>query len=336
MRILLSKSSKEKLFKFLKEKNNVNNLNQLSKKILISPNTLQKWFYFDKRYVPEKFIPDEIKNNLEILDKRENNWGSIKGGKRTYQVILEKYGIKEIKRRQIKGGQVAKKIQMMNEKEFEIDINNILFLEFYGVLLGDGWLSQLKYKNKNIWLVGVSGDKRLDKEFFLYLNKNIKNLFNRNAYIKERKDSNGMELNFCHKMLIKSLNKNLDFPIGEKLDLKINDKVYNLGYEKMKNVIRGIFDTDGSFFFDKTPVGKPYPCINITMKAPRLIKQVYDLLIREGFKVQYDKHRSPIEQLKLKGMKQLNKWMQEIGSSNQRHLRKIMPLWRNSDSAAAS
>ena len=129
-------------------------------------------------------------------------------------------------------------------------------------------------------------------------------------------------MDFTHKMLIRALNEELDFPIGLKIDLKIHGKVYSLGYDKMRHVIRGLFDTDGSFYLDKTPVGKPYPCICISMKAPKLIKQVYDMLIQEGFKVRLDKHRSPNEQIVLKGSIQLKKWMSEIGSNNQRHLRK--------------
>lgn len=326
MRILLSKKDKLKLFTALKEKCSCDSMLMLSRKMNISLRTLQNWIYLEKRYIPESMIPEEIKNKIIVIDRQEDNWGKIKGGKKTYINIVEKYGSGEIKRRQSKGGKAAGKSRWSKEKPFSINKNNNMFLEFYGVLLGDGWLSKLKYDGKDNWLIGISGDGKLDREFFIYLKKNIKELFNRAAYLKERPKYNSIELNFSHKMLIRALNENIGFPLGKKINLKIDEEVYNLGYEKVKQVIRGIFDTDGSFYLDKTSAGKPYPCICITMKAPILIKQIYDMLVKEGFKVYHNKHRSPNEQIILKGSKQLKKWMKEIGSSNPRHLRKIKAL----------
>lgn len=324
MRILLSQKSKDKLFGYLRIKNDCASLKELAEKMGINFGTLQNWLYKKDKYLPDKIIPEEIKQELERLDEKEDNWGKVEGGRKTYKILIDKYGLGEIRRRQSLGGKASiKNLTGKKQIPFVLDINNQKFLEFYGVLLGDGWLSHLRYKNKDIWLVGVSGDKRLDKELFYHLQGNIRELFDRTAGIRERKEENGMQMDFTHKMLIKALNEELGFPIGMKVDLEINRKIYSLGYEKMRHVIRGIFDTDGSFYFDKAPNGKPYPCICITMKAPRLIKQVYDMLIRQGFKARHDKHRQPIEQIVLKGRIQLKKWMSEIGSNNQRHLRKI-------------
>lgn len=323
MRVLLTIDSRKKVSDYLKIKNNCDSIRILSKKINIPTSTLQHWFCGKNKYIPEQIIPAELINKLEVTDRKEDNWGQIKGGKKTYQTLVKKYGLEEIRRRQKNGGSASAKIRIKNEKPFNLDIGNPLFLEFYGVLLGDGWLSRLKWKNKKIYLIGISGDKRLDKEFFLYLKKNISNLFNRSASIKERKDNNGMEMDFSHKMLIKALNEKLDFPIGLKIDLKINDEIYKSGFEKMKHVIRGIFDTDGSFYFDKTPVGRPYPCISITMFAPKLMNQVHNILINQGFKAYLNKTRPPRMEIRLKGSKQLKKWMSEIGSNNNRHLNKI-------------
>ncbi|MBS3078649.1 hypothetical protein J4218_00855 [Candidatus Pacearchaeota archaeon] len=59
------------------------------------------------------------------------------------------------------------------------------------------------------------------------------------------------------------------------------------------------------------------------MKSPILINQIYESLIKEGFKVQLNKSRFPNQQIILKGSIQLNKWMKLIGSSNKKHLDKI-------------
>jgi hypothetical protein len=320
MRILLSKSSRKILFDFLIKENNCNSLKELAIKLEVPFRSIQNWRYSQDRYLSEKIIPEKIKKKLEILDKQEDNWGKIKGGKKTYQIIKKKYGEEEIKKRQSNGGKAALKNLNRIPEERDLNVNDPLFLEFYGVLLGDGWLSKLNYNRKIISLIGISGNAKKDREFFLYLKKNISVLFNRKAYLKERPKYNSIELNFSDKILLQRFNLELGFPIGKKLNLSINKKIYELGYESMKKVIRGIFDTDGGIYFDKTPSGNPYPCIDITMKAPILINQIYKMLIQEGFKLTLNDYRYPVLQIKLKGKKQLNKWMKEIGSSNPRNL----------------
>lgn len=334
MRLLLSKDSRKRLFDYLLAENNCHSLKQLSQKLKIPLKTIQNWKYGD-RYIPETIFPIAIKDGIEILDTQEDNWGKIKGGKKTYQIILEKYGRGEMTKRQSCGGRNAIKKIRQQQKPVHIDITNPLFLEFYGVLLGDGWMSKLVYRGKVTNLIGISGNAKKDREFFIYLKKNIKELFARNAYLKERPKHNSIELNFCHKELLKKIHEELDFPIGQKLDLKIHDKIYNLGYEKMKYVIRGILDTDGCVYFDKTPVGRPYLCLNITMKAPRLMKQVFNMLINQGFKALLQDRKSHAMQIILKGSKQLTKWTKEIGSSNPRNLNKFA-LVAQLDSAKAS
>lgn len=315
MRILLSKSSRLKLLKYLKNKYNCSSIQMLSYKIKIPKSTLEKWFYYKDRYLPDKIIPNEIKDKLEILDKQKDNWGRIKGGKETYKIIVKKYGIDEIRKRQSKGGKISslKRHKMI---ELNLDILNPLFLEFYGVLLGDGWIGEYKHKGKITKIIGISGHISLDRDFLLYCRGNIKKLFDRDGYLKIKQRYNSIELQFGHRELFRELNKNLRFPIGKKVNLRINKHIYSHGYNKVRHIIRGIFDTDGSFYLDKTSSGNPYPCISINMKAPILIKQLYKILLQNGFKVGYRKERNMIT---LKGKKQIDKWMEEIGSNNPKH-----------------
>ncbi len=335
MRVLLSKDSKKLLFDFIMCKNKCSSLRELSIKFNFSLGKLQNWRYNLNRYIPKKFILDEITGRLEILDKQEDNWGKIKGGKKTYEIIFRKYGINEIKKRRINGGINSVKARNEKEKNLFLDIDNPLFLEFYGVLLGDGWMSKLTWKRKTTYLIGISGNAKKDRAFFGYLRKNIKVLFSRNAYLKERPKYNSIELNFSHKFLLSKMNSELGFPIGKKVDLKINEKIFKKGFNSVKDIIRGILDTDGCVYFDKIPVGRPYPCISITMKAPKLINQLFEILRKEGFKpIVYKRDGFPAE-IKLKGSKQLKKWIREIGSSNPRNLNKLA-LVAQLDSAGAS
>lgn len=323
MRVLLSKKDKLKLIFFLKRKYLSRSLSELSENLNMPLRTLQNWLYIESRYIPEEIIPQEMKKEIKINDTREDNWGKVKGGKKAVKVILQKYGVEEIRKRQSNGGRISKRLQLLKEKPVEIDLNNHLFLEFYGILLGDGWLSKLKWKNKKIWLIGISGNMSLDRDFFKYCQNSIKILFNRRAYLKERPKQNSIELNFSHKNLIDYFNKKLDFPIGKKKNLKIHEYVYKKSFGSVRHVIRGIFDTDGSFYFDKTPAGKPYPCISIKMKAKPLMTQIRNTLLKQGFRLTYTEYSNAQQQIKLKGRKQLDKWMSEIGSNNSRHLNKI-------------
>ncbi len=159
----------------------------------------------------------------------------------------------------------------------------------------------------------------------MFMGKIINQLFNRKITIKYKKQSNAMEILFSHKYLVLFLNKILDFPIGKKYNLAIKNDLLK-EWRKAKYIIRGIFDTDGSFYLDKTPSKTPYPSISISMKFPILIKQIYKSLINRNFKVYYNIRKNNIHRIILKGRKQLDKWMKEIGSSNQKHAVKINAL----------
>ncbi len=268
MRILLDKQSKIKLLDYLKKRYNAKNIKELSVKLHKPYYTIKKWFYKENRYIDEIIIPTNLK--LNMIDKKADNWGKIKGGKITYKVLIKKYGANEIHNRQSMGGKKSLLIRERKaRKNFKIDIDNPLFLEFYGALLGDGWLSALSYnyrEKRNLWWVGISGHKILDKNYLLFM-QNI------------AKDS-----------------------------------------KKMKYVVRGIFDTDG--YFDlRTGEHKPYASINITMKAPYLLRQIERYLKSLGFEPKLRQYR-----LNTYGVKQTLKWMNEIGSSNQKHIAKYNKL----------
>lgn len=323
MRILLSGQSKRDLCECLKKLHGAQNLEQLSRKMRMSRGALEKWFYNKGRYIPEDAIPTRFRRTAEIIDQQPDSWGRVKGGQKTFEIILKKYGSEEIMKRRSNGGKVsASQRDAQAKADFSVDANSPLFLELYGALLGDGWLSSLSYGSRHLWWVGISGHAILDRDYLMFLRSIIKNLFGKDALIKYKKGTNGMEIIFCHKHLILFLNKELGFPIGLKKDLMIEESIAQ-NWDKMCIVIRGIFDTDGCFYLDKTPSGNPYPCIAITMYAPRLLKQVAVQLRSRDFAVQERENR-----LILKGGKQINKWMKEIGSNNPKHYRKYR-AWVN-------
>lgn len=321
MRILLDKQNRKILFDNLAKKHDCKTMRELSKHLNIPFKTLQNWKY-GTRYIDEKMIPKNIFQKLSYIDKKPNNWGQIKAGKKTYKIILKKYGPEEIKKRQISGGLNSRKSK---SKRIEIDLEDPFILEFYGALLGDGWISHFKNKTKNTYLFGFSGDLDKDKEYHEYLQSIIAIKFSRKGYIR-KKLGNTRELVFCHENLFNYFTKELSFPIGKKTNLKISNKI-PLSSKNFKFILRGIFDTDGSFYLDKK-----YPCISIQMIAPLLMEQIYDFLKREGFKPIFRKQKNMIT---LKGKKQINKWVKEIGMSNSRHIKRILS-WRKADNEISS
>lgn len=94
MRILLSKETRLKLLKILKQKHQAKTLKELSIRMNLPFKTVQNWIYTEKKYIPDKIIPQGV--NLEIIDKQENNWGAVKagkiGGKKSAEVLIKKLG----------------------------------------------------------------------------------------------------------------------------------------------------------------------------------------------------------------------------------------------------
>jgi len=185
--------------------------------------------------------------------------------------------------------------------------------------MGDGWLSTPIDRNK--WIIGLCGNLKLDKKYIKYLISNVNELFNRKGFITHNEKGNSITFLFRHRLLFEFLTENMRFPIGKKKFLIINKKIYILGFEKIRYLLRGIFDTDGTFYLGKNRKGIPsFPIIAIHMNQFELIKQIGDILINEGFKINYSDHGKMI---RVHGKDQLKKWMNLIGSSNPKHINKI-------------
>jgi hypothetical protein len=326
MRLFLSQKSKKELYQYLKKSTKSRNIYELAKKLKISKKTLDDWFYNRERYIPENIIPEGFVYKIKSSNRKPDNWGNVIGGEESYKTTIRKYGKKEIKKRQSNGGKSSlSKRNTILEKNFKIDVDDLYFSEFYGALLGDGWLSHLSYRGKykkDLWWVGVSGHAKLDRKYLMFLGKIIKKMLNKKINIKYKKGTNSMEILFCNRPFILFLNKKLGFPIGKKKNLEIYNGFLN-DYNKMICIIRGIFDTDGCFYLSRASNGKGYHRISITMKAPILIKQVHKFLTNNGFNAKHYIKKDGVHVICLFGEGQTKKWMEEIGSSNSKHLNKI-------------
>tara|TARA_Y100000310_G_C19971871_1_gene485846 strand:- start:71 stop:508 length:438 start_codon:yes stop_codon:yes gene_type:complete len=109
------------------------------------------------------------------------------------------------------------------------------------------------------------------------------------------------------------MNTFFHFPIGRKGNITIHDDVLQ-DFNKLKHVIRGLFDTDGSLYFTKNNSAvRYYPIIEISSHSFPLVIQLRNALESVGFIVRISHYKDSI---KLHGKKNLLKWMELIGTSH--------------------
>ena len=288
------------------------NLKEFSKKINANYSPMKK-YRRGELSLPEKLFEKIIKFSpnkefwLRDLVKEKDNWGSVKGGKTSGPSNDMDYvrGFRKIVKPKIK----------LNKR----------FCEFYGALLGDGCLSRFK-DQKGTERIGIyfTGNKKLDSEYMKYLKKIITDEFGIYVYYYEEKKKNVTRLNIFNKSLALELNNKLEVPIGLKYDkIKISEKIQRLPWNTKKFVIRGLFDTDGCILANKIE-GYKYPWVIITSKSRSFLEQIRDILREKG----YPAYITGTD-VCVRGIKNLEKWFKDIGSSNSRNLAKYEYFLKN-------
>lgn len=265
---------------------------------------------------------------------RKGNWGTIKGGKvmsQKYPEILaagRKLGLKSLE--QFRGSRENHGYAIKN-----FDLNMPLtekLCEFVGAFIGDGYNG----KCGRHYNFQMAGHKILDVAYLEYLSENIKNMFEGiKTRFRRYSKWNSMWMIINSKQLFELLTKRFGFPSGPKtFTVKIPDEIMNSEEKFIFSTIRGITDTDGGVFLDtRKAYAKPYPRITLVTVSKPLYLQLKNIL-GEYFSI-YAADKSKPNKIKYEvtiyGHKQINKWMNLIGFSNYRHLRKIESLRRDSN-----
>lgn len=302
MRILLK--NPKKFFDEILEKDKIS-LRKFSEKIKTNYSNLKQ---YRRR---EKTIPKELFDNLvnyspnknywlENIKILEDNWGSIKGGK-TSGRNNDMTKVRSLRR-------IPKIYIKLNEK----------FCEFYGALMGDGCICKYKdSKNADRFIITISGNKRLDKEYIIHLKESLIKEYNLHSKYYEFPNQNTNRLTITNKELCLILNREFNFPLGKKYPrLRISNKVLKLPWKIKKYVIRGLFDTDGCILANKRESYR-YPWVIITSKDIKLLNQIKKLLKEQGYSAYITG-----KDVCVRGIKNLEKWFKDIGSSNSRNLLK--------------
>lgn len=202
--------------------------------------------------------------------------------------------------------------------------------EFLGILGGDGYV--LRYKSKiNSWeyIIGICGNSQKDREYFQnFLCPLLIKLFNVKTKIEKHKDQNTIAIQFRSKGLLHYLEQ-LGAHIGKKDNWSVPNIIMQRG-NLSRAYLRGIFDTDGCISLKTYNHG--YPVIKVKQKSRKVIEQLAKLLKDLGFYfyaeydvVTKDKRgfTSVGSSIYISGWKNLRRWMDLIGSNNQRNLSKI-------------
>jgi len=257
-----------------------------------------------------------VQNQIKILNSKE--WLS-RGGKNAYK---KNYSIFQYGRlKGLKSIRLGGKPKSFDFPNFKLSKE---ICEFIGTFIGDGFFNC--YNNK-LYHIEFSGDSRRDVEYYTkviipIIKKEIPELKPHVSFVK---DKNTLKVRFFSKKLFCFIKQEFGFSPGVKTyTVSIPKRILLAGDEYIRATIRGIFDTDGSVFFDKRKGYKtPYPRISLNTASNALYIQLRDYLSKD-FKIYSGKYKNrEIYFIEVYGFDSLKKWMSQIGFSNNRHLNKL-------------
>ncbi len=206
-----------------------------------------------------------------------------------------------------------------------------------GVLIGDGSISART--NKNEYCIKCVGNPRDEIEYYnLIIAPLFYDLFGKHVKPKYHDSKTTYGVSVYSKKIVLFLSEFLDIPIGRKNSLKV-PKPFS-GNCLFSHFLRGLFDTDGCITFKKRYTNTPYyPTISISSIDENLLGQVKTYMHNNGFKVnfyrntkimdnRFKKGFSRISRIELNGFENLSKWMNLIGTSHPKNIKKIKLYWK--------
>lgn len=207
-------------------------------------------------------------------------------------------------------------------------LNEIKLAEFLGTMMGDGNLSLYK----SDYRISITGHKNDDLDYFKYLQKLFFELFNKEAKIRDKKRYILLEISnkdIFHKI------HNAGVPIGKKSDIvKIPDNIIK-DENSSRAFLRGFADAEFSVTFKKAGrKSHSYPRISVDISSKEMINQISGILnnLNISHKI-YKRERKrkntnyKTYMIDINGRENLQKWLENIGFNNKKHLSKI-EIWK--------
>lgn len=283
--------------------------------VLDVPHTSMKSWYHGKYLIPEDvfLLLLRMSKKPDYWEKRaaykEWNWGRSKGG-------MER--VSRLSTKSLQKHMVKMRSCRSSKPPISITLNES-FCELFGAAMGDGCLSRYPiFGGRERRELIITGDRLLDAEYHAYLARLMKCLFGISPRIYAIKHSNSRKISVINKRIFE-LFVSYGFPVGKKGDRMVIPASFAcLRWRLLRRVIRGIFDTDGCFTAKKNE-GYRYPFIIITSMSKPLIRQLHDILRKHDYPAYIKKGQT---ELRIRGARNATRWMDDIGSSNSRHLKK--------------
>ncbi len=315
---------------------------QFYKQFRVARSMFQKYRY-GKSLLPKilfnrliELMPDEKRqffSNTVFI--KQGNWGIVKGGKENYRINSKKI-IKQLRKgfhKYIKSENF--RVEELSRVNIDMSLTEDL-CEFIGLIIGGGCIDGYANKSgKSYNHFSITGDSELDINYLTNKVPSImQNIFGMQPKVTFRKDSQAIVLKFYSKQIFDLLTKRFGFIAGNKTYcVTIPTEILNAGEKYVFATIRGIFDTDGSVYLDKRRVyAKPYPRIVLSTTSKPLFLQLKSLLNKHfslyvlEMAASSSKNEAPKYYLVIYGRRQMKKWRELIGFSNEQHLKKIREL----------
>jgi hypothetical protein len=204
-----------------------------------------------------------------------------------------------------------------------ICVNSTKLSELIGIIIGDG---NIYYNAKlNKYYFEITGDPLREREYFNHISKLINDILAKKLF--PRIGGRGLRLRVYSKEFVEFLINELGIPYGKNKGklVRIPEEIISKDWNLIKSCIRGITDTDGSLFLSKKGNRENYPTVEITTTSKPLANQLRGLLnekYRLGFRSFTPKGFRKKFVISVNGNEMVNKWINDIGFSNKRKLRK--------------
>ncbi|MEK6895737.1 MAG: LAGLIDADG family homing endonuclease [Nanoarchaeota archaeon] len=270
---------------------------ELSQKINIPQNYLSNDIRREKIIIKEDIYYKLCKianKNFDdyIIEKLEDNWGQIKGGKNSPGSLIE----------------------IIKPKKDE------KLAEFIGAVLGDGNINYTKGKKIGVYQIKIAGDYKQDKDYHInYLKKLCEEIFKVKANEILNLKNNERFLVLYSKRIVEFI-KEMGINPGHKMNNQSTIPLWIWEDNNfLKSCIRGLIDTDGSVFrmSQKDPHLIRISFTNYNKKLLEDTRKAFITLKFNPSKIINNK------QFFISRQSEINKYLKDIGFSNNKHIDRI-------------
>ncbi|KKU18773.1 MAG: hypothetical protein UX31_C0006G0037 [Candidatus Nomurabacteria bacterium GW2011_GWA1_46_11] len=298
-------------------------VDQLAVYCTVTPRTFRDW-HREKYFGPHKTFEKLARDFRVTLPKGETltpYWYVAKGASLGGKKYLEMYGPPGTLEGRKKGGRVSQERRRQDPlrykalgcnvaKEFIVPAPSTELAELIGVFLGDGGLTS---HQATIYLSAL-----VDREYSYFLAGLIQRVFRVKPSIYERINDHSIRLAISGVYFVNSL-EDLGLKRGNKMKNKIRIPKWVLRNKQYATAcVRGLFDTDGGFYFHRKRSGI-YIGWCFTSYSESLLGDVHNVLQRVGLNAKKEQEG----RLYMYDLWSIERYMELIGSHNPKNIAKF-------------